>query len=50
MQAEAASWSTNSTHQVLEDSSHVMQLERPDAVIAAIKDVVGKATRADAIP
>lgn len=50
MQAEEASWSSNSTHQVLADSSHVMQLERPDAVIAAIKDVVGKAVRADAIP
>ncbi|MFD0587282.1 alpha/beta fold hydrolase [Paenibacillus sp. GCM10027627] len=46
MQAEQASWSTNSTQQVLTDSSHVMQLERPDAVIAAIKDIVEKATRA----
>lgn len=44
MQAEEAGWSSNSTHQVLADSSHVMQLERPDAIIAAIKDVVGKAT------
>ncbi|QJD85993.1 alpha/beta fold hydrolase [Cohnella herbarum] len=42
MQAEQAGWSSNSTHQVLADSSHVMQLERPDAIIAAIKDVVGK--------
>ncbi len=50
MQAEEASWSTNSTHQVLADSSHVMQLERPDAVISAIKDVFGKVTRADATP
>lgn len=50
MQAEEAGWSSNSTHQVLTDSSHVMQLERPDAVIAAIKDVVGKATRADVSP
>lgn len=50
MQAEEAGWSSNSTHQVLADSSHVIQLERPDAIIAAIKDVVGKATREDAIP
>ncbi|OUS73046.1 hypothetical protein B1748_23870 [Paenibacillus sp. MY03] len=50
MQAEEASWSSNSTHQVLADSSHVMQLERPDAVIAAIKDVFGKATSAEASP
>ncbi len=50
MQAEEASWSTNSTHQVLADSSHVMQLERPGAVISAIKDVLGKVTRTDATP
>jgi len=50
MQAEEASWSSNSTRQVLADSSHVMQLERPDAVIAAIKDVVGKVTHENASP
>ncbi|MFF2480424.1 alpha/beta fold hydrolase [Paenibacillus sp. NPDC058071] len=44
MQAEEASWSSNSSHQVLADSSHVMQLERPDAIIAVIKDVFEKAS------
>lgn len=40
MQDEEATWSTQSTHRRLDDSSHVIQLERPDAVIAAIREVV----------
>ncbi|MFD2329489.1 alpha/beta fold hydrolase [Cohnella sp. GCM10020058] len=47
MQEEEAGWSSNSTHRILEDSSHVMQLERPDAVIDAIKEVVGKTAKTD---
>ncbi|MBH5316299.1 alpha/beta hydrolase [Paenibacillus sp. GSMTC-2017] len=39
MQADFSTWSSNSTHQTLVDSSHVIQLERPDAIIAAIKDI-----------
>lgn len=50
MQAEEAGWSSNSTHRVLEDSSHVIQLERPDAIIAAIKEVVEKVTHGDVSP
>jgi pimeloyl-ACP methyl ester carboxylesterase len=42
MQDEEASWSSRSTHRRLEDSSHVIQLERPDAVIDAIREVVEK--------
>jgi len=42
MQDEEAGWSTRSTHRKLEDSSHVIQLERPDAVIDAIREVVEK--------
>jgi len=42
MQAEELGWSSNSTRRILEDSSHVIQLECPDAVIAAIKEVVEK--------
>lgn len=42
MQDEEAGWSTQSTHRKLEDSSHVIQLERPDAVIDAIREVVEK--------
>jgi pimeloyl-ACP methyl ester carboxylesterase len=40
MQDEEARWSSQSTHRRLEDASHVIQLERPDAVIAAISEVV----------
>lgn len=42
MQDEEARWSSNSTHRRLNDSSHVIQLERPDAVIEAIREVVDK--------
>jgi hypothetical protein len=42
MQDELVAWSRDSTHLTLRDSSHVVQLERPDAVITAIAEVVGK--------
>lgn len=42
MQAEQATWSSDSTRRTLSDSSHVVQLERPDAVIAAITEVIAK--------
>lgn len=42
MQVEEASWSTQSTHRKLDDSSHVIQLERPDAVVDAIRAVVAQ--------
>jgi pimeloyl-ACP methyl ester carboxylesterase len=42
MQDEEASWSAASTHRTLENSSHVIQLERPDAVVDAIREVVDK--------
>lgn len=42
MQVEEASWSTRSTHRKLDDSSHVIQLERPDAVVDAIRTVVSQ--------
>lgn len=40
MQADEATWSTNSIHRIVDGSSHVIQLEHPDAVVAAIQDVV----------
>jgi pimeloyl-ACP methyl ester carboxylesterase len=40
MQEEETHWSSHSTHRTLPDSSHVIQLERPDAVIQAIRQVV----------
>jgi pimeloyl-ACP methyl ester carboxylesterase len=42
MQAEETGWSSDSSHRTLIDSSHVIQLERPDAVIAAITEVIRK--------
>ncbi len=42
MQMEEASWSTQSTHRTLDDSSHVIQLERPDAVVDAVRAVVSQ--------
>lgn len=40
MQKEEVSWSSRSTQRYLEDSGHGIQLERPDAVIEAIRQVV----------
>jgi pimeloyl-ACP methyl ester carboxylesterase len=40
LQADEATWSMDSTHRVVDGSSHVIQLEYPDAVITAIQDVV----------
>jgi pimeloyl-ACP methyl ester carboxylesterase len=40
MQEEETHWSSHSTHRTLRDSSHVIQLERPDSVIEAIRQVV----------
>ena len=40
LQRDLASLSTNSTHIVASDSSHYIQLDQPELVIAAIKSVV----------
>lgn len=42
MQDEEASWSTNSRHELVPDASHYIQFDRPDLVIAAVKEVVGQ--------
>jgi pimeloyl-ACP methyl ester carboxylesterase len=44
LQAELATWSTNSRHEAYTDASHAIQFDRPDVVIRAVRDVVG-ATR-----
>lgn len=41
MQDDEASWSSHSRHQLVPDSSHYIQFERPDVVIAAVREVVG---------
>lgn len=43
---DAASWSTRSRHELVPDAGHYIQLERPDAVLRAVDDVVA-AVRAD---
>lgn len=41
LQADMATWSSNSQHQYVEDSTHYIQFNRPDMVIAAVQSVVG---------
>ena len=38
---DQASWSSHGRHQLVPDSSHYIQFDRPDVVIAAVKEVVG---------
>lgn len=40
MHVEQAGWSTRSRHEVLVDASHYIQMDRPDAVIRAVREVV----------
>jgi hypothetical protein len=37
---DEASWSTRSRHQLVMDSTHYIQFDRPDVVIAAVREVV----------
>jgi len=46
MHRDMASWSSRSAHRVLDDASHAIQFDRPDAVIAAVREVVDS-VRAD---
>ncbi len=40
LQIDMASWSSRSTHQILDDANHNIELDRPDAVVAAIRQIV----------
>jgi hypothetical protein len=40
LQADEATWSSRSVHRIIENSSHVIQLENLEAVIAAVREVV----------
>lgn len=42
LQNEEAAWSSVSEHQVVEDSHHYIQMERPDRVIAAVEWTVDR--------
>jgi pimeloyl-ACP methyl ester carboxylesterase len=41
MHDDEASWSHRSRHEIVPDSSHYIQFDRPDVVIAAVREVVG---------
>lgn len=38
--ADAATWSTRARHEVLDDAGHSIHVDRPDAVIRAVREVV----------
>jgi pimeloyl-ACP methyl ester carboxylesterase len=38
---EEAAWSTHSRHELVPDATHYIQLDRPDVVIRAVREVVG---------
>jgi pimeloyl-ACP methyl ester carboxylesterase len=42
LQNDEATWSRRSTHEIFTDSTHYIQFDRPDVVIAAIRDVVNR--------
>lgn len=46
LQAEEASWSTRSRHEIVSDSGHFVQDKRPELVIKAVREVVDQ-VRAD---
>ena len=41
MHNEEASWSRHSRHELVPDATHYIQFDRPDVVIAAVREVVG---------
>jgi pimeloyl-ACP methyl ester carboxylesterase len=47
---DMATWSDNSDHRVVEDSGHFIQVQRPDAVAAAVQDVVTAVREGTAVP
>jgi pimeloyl-ACP methyl ester carboxylesterase len=40
LQADLATWSTRSRHEIVPDASHTIQFDRPDVVIKAVREVV----------
>ncbi|HEX5076584.1 MAG TPA: alpha/beta hydrolase [Gemmatimonadaceae bacterium] len=39
---DEATWSTHSRHELVPDATHYIQLDRPDVVIKAVREVVGE--------
>jgi pimeloyl-ACP methyl ester carboxylesterase len=48
LQADEASWSNHSRHEIVTDSSHYIQFDRPDVVIKAVREVVNDVRKAKA--
>jgi hypothetical protein len=40
LQADLATWSTRSRHEIVPDASHTIQFDRPDVAIEAVREVV----------
>jgi pimeloyl-ACP methyl ester carboxylesterase len=47
MHDDEASWSHRSRHELVPDATHYIQFDRPDIVIAAVKEVVGEVRSSD---
>jgi pimeloyl-ACP methyl ester carboxylesterase len=47
---EEATWSTRSRHELVPDATHYIQLDRPDVVISAVREVVGAVRSRAATP
>lgn len=45
MHDDAASWSTRSEHRMLDDATHYIQYDRPDAVIQSVRTVIDSVRR-----
>jgi pimeloyl-ACP methyl ester carboxylesterase len=41
MHNDEASWSQHSRHELVPDATHYIQFDRPDVVIAAVREIVG---------
>ena len=41
LQNDEATWSTRSRHEVVAGATHYIQFDRPQAVVAAVREVVG---------
>ena len=42
LQDDEATWSSESRHEMVQDASHYVQFDRPDVVIAAVREVVAR--------
>jgi pimeloyl-ACP methyl ester carboxylesterase len=48
LQADLATWSTHSRHEIVPDASHAIQFDRPNVVIKAVNEVVIKVRKTKA--